>query len=79
MGGPVAKEAVGFLYIVAWVLCSGAGIVGVATALNALSDHGACTVWFSFVGTILVILAASVRTFQNLGWLTWAGFVSIYA
>jgi len=52
--------------------------LGVSVALNALSDHGACTVWFAFVGMILVGAAASVRKLEKVGWLTWAGFVSIF-
>ena len=58
---------------------SGSGIVGVSIAFNAFSSHGACTVWFSFVSAILVALAGSVRKFQKIGWLTWAGFVSIFS
>jgi len=46
--------------------------------LNALSTHAACTVWWSFIATIVVAVCASVRKFQQIGWLTWAGFVSIF-
>lgn len=72
------REATGALFVVAYVLCTGSGILGVSIALNALSDHGACTVWFSFVGAVLTIMAASVRKFEKVGWLSWGGFVSIY-
>ena len=78
MAGPLVKELIGGLYIIAWVLCAGAGINGTSVALNALSEHGACTVWFSFVSMIIVAMSASIRTFQNLGWVGWAGFISIY-
>ncbi|KAH0843605.1 hypothetical protein AYO21_05391 [Fonsecaea monophora] len=78
MAGPIVKELIGGLYIIAWVLCAGAGINGTSVAFNALSDHGACTVWFSFVSMIIVAMSASIRTFQNLGWVGWAGFISIY-
>jgi hypothetical protein len=53
--------------------------LGISTALNALSEHSICTVWFSFVGLLMTALAASVRTFEKLSWVTWAGFISIYA
>ena len=78
LGGFVAKEFVGGLFLIAWVLCSGAGLLGVSVALNALSDHAICTVYFSLVATVMIAITASVRTFQNLSWLTWAGFISIY-
>ena len=78
MGGAIARELTGALYVIAWVLCSGSGIVGLSVGFNALSEHSICTVWFTFIAGIIVAICASVRTFQNLGWLTWAGFVSIY-
>ncbi|KPI38301.1 N amino acid transport system protein [Cyphellophora attinorum] len=79
VGGPIVRELFGGLYIIAWVLCSGSGINGSGVAFNALSEHGACTVWFNFVSMIIVATMASVRTFQNIGWLGWVGFISIYS
>ena len=69
VGGPIAKEIAGGLFIVAYILCTGSGIVGLAAALNALSDHGACTVWFALVSAVVIIAAASVRKFEKIGWL----------
>jgi hypothetical protein len=87
VGGKVFREFVGALFIIAYVLCTGSGILGVSIALNTFSTHGgeylnccqdtrkfdranrtiACTVWFTFVATILVIICASVRKFHQLG------------
>ncbi|KAK6076788.1 N amino acid transport system protein 9 [Seiridium cupressi] len=78
VGGVVMKEIIGFLYLVAYILCTGSGIVGLSVGLNALSDHAACTVWWSFISFIVITAAASVRTLRNIGWLTWAGFFSIF-
>jgi Transmembrane amino acid transporter protein len=78
LGGTILKELVGALFLVAYVLCSGSGILGVSVGLNALSTHAACTVWWSFIATIVVTVAASVRKFHQIGWLTWAGFISIF-
>ncbi|KAG5291464.1 neutral amino acid permease [Histoplasma ohiense] len=77
-GGPIAKEITGILFIIAYVLCAGTGIIGVATGLNALSHHGACTVWWSFLAAVVIVLTASVRKLEHVGWLTYAGFSSIY-
>ena len=74
VGGTWLKELVGALFVAAYVLCAGAGILGVSVAFNTFSGHGACTIWFSFVSAILVALCASVRKFQKLGYLTLAGF-----
>jgi hypothetical protein len=46
--------------------------------LNALSSHAACTVWLSFLATAVVAATASVRKFHDIGWLAWAGFISIF-
>jgi len=61
-----------------YILCSGSGILGVSIGLNALSEHAACTVWWAFLATVVVTACASIRKFQKIGWLTWAGFLSIF-
>ncbi|KAH7092567.1 transmembrane amino acid transporter protein-domain-containing protein [Paraphoma chrysanthemicola] len=78
VGGPIVREICGFLFIVAYVLCSGSGIVGLSVGFNALSDHAACTVWWAFLAFVLVVASASVRKFEKVGWLSWAGFFSVY-
>jgi hypothetical protein len=78
VGGVGMKELCGALFIIAHVLCAGSGILGVSIALNTLSTHATCSVWFSFVATVVVIMAASVRTFHKIGWLTWVGFASVF-
>ncbi|KAI0134108.1 amino acid transporter [Xylariales sp. AK1849] len=78
VGGAWFKELIGILYLIAYVLCTGTGIVGLSVAFNALSDHAACTVWWSFLSMVIITAAASVRTLRNIGWLTWAGFFSIF-
>jgi hypothetical protein len=30
------------------------------------------------VATIAVLILASVRKFENIAWLTWAGFLTVY-
>lgn len=57
---------------------AGSGILGVSIGLNALSTHAACTVWWSLLAAFVVAATASVRKFHQIGWLTWAGFASIF-
>lgn len=78
IGGVCFKELAGILYLIAYVLCAGSGILGVSIGLNALSTHAACTVWWSFIATVVVAATASVRKFHTIGILTWAGFLSIF-
>ncbi|KAH8885802.1 hypothetical protein GQ53DRAFT_658937 [Thozetella sp. PMI_491] len=77
VGGTIAREVAGAIFLVAYVLCIGGGVIGLSVAFNALSDHSICTVWFAFIGMILMTAAASVRTLRNVGWLTWVGFFSL--
>jgi hypothetical protein len=76
--GIVGKEVTGLLFIIGYVLVTGSGIVGVSTALNALSHHAACTVWWSFLATAVIIATASIRKLEHVGWLSYVGFLSIY-
>ena len=78
VGGFWLRELCGALFIIGNVLCVGAGILALSTGLNALSHHAACTVWWSFISMIAVAACASMRKFHMIGWLTWAGFLSIF-
>lgn len=77
-GGYWLSETVGILFIVGFVISAASGIVGVATALNALSNHGACTVVFNVVATIIAAGMASIRKFEKIAWMTWLGFISVF-
>jgi amino acid permease len=78
-GGFFAKELTGLMFLIGYVLVTGSGIIGVSTALNALSHHAACTVWWSLIAAVVIVATASVRKLQHVGWLTYVGFISIYA
>ncbi|KAH8674035.1 transmembrane amino acid transporter protein-domain-containing protein [Xylariales sp. PMI_506] len=77
--GPIGKELVGVMFIIAYVLCTGSGILGTSIALNALSEHGACSALFSFVAMIMVTIVSSVRTWGKMTWPLTVGFVSVMA
>lgn len=76
--GRTGRELVGIQIIIAQILTSASGIVTTATAFNALSSHGTCTVTFALVSAILVTICSSIRTFSRLGWLTWMGFLTFF-
>lgn len=78
VGGPWLRELVGFLFLVTYAICVASGLVGAATGLNALSDHALCTNYFMLVATLACFLLASVRKFEQIAWLTWVGFASVY-
>ncbi|CBX93743.1 hypothetical protein IAQ61_003629 [Plenodomus lingam] len=78
VGGKIVKELSGILFLVAFIIVAASGIVGVSTALNALSEHALCTNYFSIVAALMVGLFASVRKFEKLAWVTWVGFISVF-
>jgi hypothetical protein len=78
VGGAWLKELTGALYLIAYAICGGSGIIGVSVGLNALSHHAACTVWWSLLATVVIAAFASVRKFHEIGALTWVGFFSIF-
>ncbi|KAH7325549.1 transmembrane amino acid transporter [Stachybotrys elegans] len=74
--GKIGRELVGVQIIVLQVLITAGGVATTAVGLNALSNHSQCTAVFGLVGAILVTACSSVRTFSNLGWLTWVGMIT---
>lgn len=66
--GNVAGEIVSFLYVLGYILCVASAILGISTALNAVSEHGACTAIFAFVGLVLVVMFSCVRTWSSMTW-----------
>ncbi|KAG7139420.1 N amino acid transport system protein like [Verticillium longisporum] len=78
VGGVWLREIVGVLFLVTYAIVAASGIFGSSVGLNALSSHAICTNWFMLVATIAVFVLASVRKFEKIAWLTWAGFLSVY-
>lgn len=77
MWGRIGYELVNLMFLVAFVLCTGSGLLGTSIAFNALSEHGACSVWFSFVAAILIICYSSIRTFDRMTWPMTVAFLCV--
>ena len=77
--GRIGRELTGVLFVINYVLCTGSGIIGISTALNAFSNHAACTVWYSFVGFVLTTIISSIRTWGKMTWPLTIAFVSVIA
>ncbi|KAF2017923.1 hypothetical protein BU24DRAFT_368094 [Aaosphaeria arxii CBS 175.79] len=78
VGGKIVREITGVLFLVAFIIVAASGIVGVSTALNALSNHSLCTNYFSIIAALMVGFFASIRKFEKIAWVTWAGFISVF-
>ncbi|KAF1959596.1 hypothetical protein CC80DRAFT_584203 [Byssothecium circinans] len=78
VGGRIVKEITGALFLVAFIIVGASGMVGVSTALNALSNHSLCTNYFSIIAAVMIFVAASARKFEKIAWITWVGFASVF-
>lgn len=77
MWGSIGREAVGVMFVVAFILCTGSGLLGTSIAFNALTGHATCSVWFSFVSTCLITMFSSVRTWDRMTWPMTLAFMSV--
>ncbi|KPM38683.1 hypothetical protein AK830_g7883 [Neonectria ditissima] len=62
MGGPVAREIAGALFLLTWILATGSGFIGLAQGLKILANGRACTVVWTMVAALCTAMAASIRT-----------------
>jgi hypothetical protein len=72
------SKSIGVLFLLAFIIVGASGMVGVSTALNALSNHSLCTNYFSVIAAIMIGVCASMRKFEKLALITWAGFASVF-
>lgn len=77
MFGPIGKEVFGIAYWLLMCLIVGSAIVGLSTALNAISLHGTCTAVFVAVMAVAIYPFASLRTLGGVKWIGWVGLISI--
>ncbi|OJJ01697.1 hypothetical protein ASPVEDRAFT_71733 [Aspergillus versicolor CBS 583.65] len=76
--GTWANQFVGLAYYIYLALVSGAGMLTTSVALNALSDHGACTMVFVGVTCAAAfILGTGFRSLERVSWLSWIGVAGI--
>lgn len=77
LAGRTGYEVLNVAYTLFWIAVSGSAMLGLSTALNAVSTHGACTAVFVAVSAIVALLLASIRTLGKISWLAWVGVASI--
>jgi hypothetical protein len=79
MWGAVGREVGGVFFWLAGTAVAGAGLVGLSTAFNAVSDHAMCTVAWVVVSAVIITSIASIQTLDRISWLGWVGVFSIMA
>ncbi|KAK0382682.1 hypothetical protein NLU13_9778 [Sarocladium strictum] len=69
--GRIGKEVVAFVFMGFYVMTAGSAMLSISIALNALSEHGACTAVFVAAAFVAVMAVASVRTLGRIGCSPW--------
>jgi hypothetical protein len=77
LAGRPGEEFFSLAVCICMLFFSASGMVGVTTALNAVSTHGTCTAVFMIVVFIVSFGCATIRTLGNITWLGWVGLMSI--
>ncbi|GAA5907897.1 hypothetical protein JCM6882_001520 [Rhodosporidiobolus microsporus] len=77
MFGPIGREIYAVGYWLLMTCIAGSALLGLSTALNAISLHGACTAIFVAVAAIATYPLASLRTLGSVKWIGWAGLISM--
>lgn len=75
--GRFGYESFGIAFALFCIFVAGSGILGIATDLNALSSHGACTAIFVAVAAVVGFSLGSIQTLGRISWLAWVGTISI--
>ncbi|KDE05076.1 hypothetical protein MVLG_04516 [Microbotryum lychnidis-dioicae p1A1 Lamole] len=77
LGGRFGKELLGTLYALYTLCICASGLLSISIALNALTNHGTCSVTFVAAGSIAVYFLSIIRTIDKISFLGWIGMVSI--
>jgi amino acid permease len=76
--GKGAREFIGIIYYIYLALVAGAGMLTTSVALNALSNHGACTMAFVAVACAAAfIFGTGFRSLEKVAWISWIGVAGI--
>lgn len=64
-------------YFLLMTMIAGSALLGMATALNAISLHATCTAVFVAVAAVATFFPASMRTLGSVKWIGWIGLTSM--
>ncbi|BEI81094.1 hypothetical protein CcaverHIS002_0202540 [Cutaneotrichosporon cavernicola] len=79
IAGRFGEEFLSVAFLLYMVFIAGSAILAISTALNAITLHATCTAVFVAVAAIIGFMLMSIKTLQEVSWLSWVGAVSILA
>ncbi|GAA5979055.1 hypothetical protein JCM11641_004957 [Rhodosporidiobolus odoratus] len=77
VAGSFGRELFGVAYWLLMTCIAGSALLGLSTALNAVSLHGTCTAVFVAVSAVATFFPASLRTLGSIKWIGWVGLISM--
>ncbi|KAH7094684.1 transmembrane amino acid transporter protein-domain-containing protein [Paraphoma chrysanthemicola] len=77
IAGPIGREIMAVGQVLILVFIMGAHVLSFAIAMNAITDHSACTIIFSVVGLVICFLLGLPRTFKNVSYFSIFSCLSI--
>lgn len=77
IAGPIGREVMAVSQILILIFIMAAHVLSFAIAMNALTDHAACTVGFAGVGFVVCLGLGLARTLRNVSYLSIFSCVSV--
>jgi hypothetical protein len=68
--GPIGREVGGAAQTIFLIFSMGSHLLIFTIALNAITDHGTCTIVWGVVGLVLFSLLSLPRTMKNVSYLS---------
>ncbi|KAJ4012461.1 hypothetical protein NW752_008156 [Fusarium irregulare] len=75
--GRIGYEVFGAMYALYFTFVSGSAMLSISVALNALSEHGACTAIFVAIAAVVTFCVSSIQTLGRISWIAWVGAACI--
>jgi hypothetical protein len=70
LAGKWGREFIGACYIIFLIFIMSSHLLTFTVAMNAITDHGTCSIVFGIVGMIISFFCSLPRTLVNMSWLS---------
>lgn len=75
--GPIGREVFGIGQLLFSIFIMGSHILTFSVMMNTITEHGTCTMVFTFVGFFICMVCSLPRTMKNMTYISCLSFVSI--
>jgi hypothetical protein len=68
ISGPILRNIMAVAQVLILVFIQGAHVLSFSIAMNVITDHCMCTIYWNVIGMILCLLLGLPRTFKNVSY-----------